>query len=533
MTDKIDNFINQFDRFIEPGIIAHSQVFEVVEIFGHHARDDVTFNVLTILVASENLVPSEPLYLVERFRVDGIGQVVFGIKKTVVPIIQVREAIDGWRISRTWKPVKKKLHVGELDPLAGSFVPGNWNHNIAFNRVTKNNFFNGSHILELFDRSKVHVKEMLSAPNSLASLSEKVADQLPIEIAGISDRLGNIILQFPVEIIRAKFSTDRSVHSVEVAWHPKSEPRGLLAIGSVYHDQTAVAFGSTNLSSGKEELCADAYVGLFRGYIWDVNNKLLLAATDDGSYIKNVKQYTRLKRPESRTFPVSSTDERKKIDNSVQAQVQLFDPPSITQLGDFNNEKIVEHIQSRIFDEERRTLAKRRTFVQYGAQGQTKIEGRNKALNDLRWLINQHGCDDVWLWDPYLFVPQILESLFWNENSGSNMRALTKQKKDNDTLKKQVKELSEQDKGYFGLDIEFRTTNGQTNWDFHDRFLIFPKSIRATHTQAWSLGTSVNCLGKTHHILQQVDNAQLIASEFEKFWDAMAKPENLIWKYPS
>jgi len=82
-----------------------------------------------------------------------------------------------------------------------------------------------------------------------------------------------------------------------------------------------------------------------------------------------------------------------------------------------------------------------------------------------------------------------------------------------------------------GLRLEYRVRRGPAGFGFHDRFLIFPRS-EDSPARAWSLGTSVNMLGKEHHILQQVDDGQLVADAFEELWKELIKPEHLIWKRP-
>lgn len=79
-----------------------------------------------------------------------------------------------------------------------------------------------------------------------------------------------------------------------------------------------------------------------------------------------------------------------------------------------------------------------------------------------------------------------------------------------------------------GLKIEFRSSDGNKGWDFHDRFIIFPDLENGA--RAWSLGTSVNGLGNAHHILQEADNGQLIHDAFLELWDAVDQTTNLIWK---
>jgi hypothetical protein len=80
------------------------------------------------------------------------------------------------------------------------------------------------------------------------------------------------------------------------------------------------------------------------------------------------------------------------------------------------------------------------------------------------------------------------------------------------------------------LRLEYRGRTGPDGWAFHDRFLIFPGAPDGA--SAWSLGTSVNSLGKAHHILQKVSNPALVAGAFEDLWATLSKPEHLIWKVP-
>jgi hypothetical protein len=81
-----------------------------------------------------------------------------------------------------------------------------------------------------------------------------------------------------------------------------------------------------------------------------------------------------------------------------------------------------------------------------------------------------------------------------------------------------------------GLRLEYRVKHGPAGFGFHDRFLIFPRAEE--DALAWSLGTSVNGIGMEHHILQRVDNGQLILDAFLELWEQLDQPEHLIWKMP-
>jgi hypothetical protein len=80
------------------------------------------------------------------------------------------------------------------------------------------------------------------------------------------------------------------------------------------------------------------------------------------------------------------------------------------------------------------------------------------------------------------------------------------------------------------LSLEYRIRIGQAGFKFHDRFLIFPRIEEPP--LAWSLGTSVNGVGKAHHILQRVDNGRLIMDAFAELWDQLTGSRHLIWKTP-
>ena len=80
------------------------------------------------------------------------------------------------------------------------------------------------------------------------------------------------------------------------------------------------------------------------------------------------------------------------------------------------------------------------------------------------------------------------------------------------------------------LDLIFLNTDKSKVGDFHDRFIIFPRN-QDNPARAWSLGTSVNSLGTNHHIIQEVEDGQIIADVFEEMWNqSIVNEENIIWE---
>jgi hypothetical protein len=97
-------------------------------------------------------------------------------------------------------------------------------------------------------------------------------------------------------------------------------------------------------------------------------------------------------------------------------------------------------------------------------------------------------------------------------------------------VEQQRQEFADAQSNLRGLRLEYRARIGPRGWGFHDRFLIFPRKDRGAF--AWSLGTSVNSLGKQHHILQRVDDGQRIMDAFLELWNELDTFEHLIWKTP-
>lgn len=560
-----DDFLADFDLLTKPGLAGLFDHFEFIEIVRYQDGYSQPTNVFTIGVAIENGKPQSAKFLNnERIRLAGLKGYNFGICRSVLTIASLRKALDTYFRTNVWRPGEPIVSVGELKPIAKCFLPPNAATEISLNRALKNNFFNGSYALELFDVDKPSQDMFQKMPEALLDLSARISEIVPIQIGSLSDRLGNIIIQFPIDAIRARFRTDEAKFQVEVAWHPKIDQRELIAMAQVDHDQSLASFGQGVLRSGLVTLAGDPGYGTLNGFVWDPENQIILAATGELAFIKTMSLDIAARSHEPRTIPSSVED------TIASERIMLSSQPRSSIVGNDPSVSISEPIRKRIYADELAALARRRKFLQYAAYPRSGISDRERALTDVRSLIASHGAYGAWLWDPFLAPQDILDTLFHNPTFGAQMRALTalkKQKEDKPEQPSQLrssglnkslrilktsvnqgsgrrtsvgkielvssyrKELTSLPGNFLGLNIEYRSAHGPRGWDFHDRFLIFPKS-RDEPAKAWSLGTSVNSLGKSHHILQQADNAQLIADAFQSLWDAVDHPHNLLWKWP-
>lgn len=169
---------------------------------------------------------------------------------------------------------------------------------------------------------------------------------------------------------------------------------------------------------------------------------------------------------------------------------------------------------------------------------QTVIDICNDS--DLFW-----DLEEVWLVDPYLSVDDILRTVVYCGKNGISIKCLTHiasingnretrieaPEKGNlfettvsqyrETLKKALDKQKD-------LKIEYRTVVGMTGITFHDRYLILKCGLNKS--RAWSLGISVNSLGKSHHIIQIVQSPMDVIETIDAIWNQSLSEECLIFK---
>ena len=138
----------------------------------------------------------------------------------------------------------------------------------------------------------------------------------------------------------------------------------------------------------------------------------------------------------------------------------------------------------------------------------------------------------VYLWDPYLTADDIIDTWYYNKIFGLSLYAITSSEA---TYKQTVAEwiegqvkIFESRSNNYGIKLEMRCQHGEKGYHFHDRFIMVLNEKEKP--KVWSLGTSVNSVGKRHHIIQQVNNPQNIVDAFEELWREIDCPECVVWK---
>jgi len=580
-------------ELLEPGVVGFYRSVEVTEVLG--VQDTAFTNILTLVVAEPLEPPSE---------IDWKSVLLNGKNRHRLPGTEWDVGIAQYRLSLEvflgkvaefgqtgqWKPGPSPIQTGTLAAVPPQFVPSDGCGHHPWNGVLKNNFFEGSHVLELFDTTKQHVRVLLDDSRRLTNLAKIVGEYLPIKVDGMSDRLGNVIIQLPVTVMSTQVhGTPEGGHSVAVEWHPDIAPRSVRIAAEIWQDSTVTSFDSAVISSGEAKLQLNSPGGGARTHIWDGEKHILLSATPPLTFFTGFNLSVSVDHLEdrsvSREFFLPCPG-----DNQVKQSITLIEPAKPQQsIGSTPEAPREPWVSQRIFGESVASLKARKEFVQYGLdetkkQGAAnpqdmdaeapenediegeetapeaisrKLERRMAALEDLRWLMEKHGSEGVWLWDPFLNADDVLRTLFFCRHNDVPLRALTAGKKPPGTgqeleiqkgmsqreiarlarerAQKEKREQAEQleaAKGNcHGLQLEFRIREGGAGWGFHDRFMIFPRAHGSA--LAWSLGTSINSFGDEHHILQKVSHGEPIAQAFKDLWERLEEPKYLIWKTPA
>jgi hypothetical protein len=541
-------------KLLTPGLLGRYTHFEATEIFVSRGKGQAPENVFTVLVVEDRRdeAAQQPNYLSKPINLKPLGGWTFGVKRYTSPITALEQEISTLEQNGIWKGSGEELRFGKLTAIPSQFVAPDSSTVIPFNRVLKNNFWNGCHVLEWSDRDKKHLEALFAEAPLIQELSEKIEKVIPINLAGFSDRLGNLIVQLPVTALLTKFVPRRDgICTVKSAWRADCMARAVRATTFSEFDGVIRAFASASIQGPETLLAGAAGRGTQHGFVWDDANDVLLAVSGPTNFIETIGLNMHAVDGEPRTLSFTQADGTVRTE-----RIGVQNAANLSVIGDGDGDETGGKTRNRLYRERESALASQRVFVQYKPQDSTPASERARALSDLRTLIRRHGQVGAWLWDPYLGAYDVLDTLFYASTSGADLRALTEAKEPPDSeavspaspvttqgghggksptraerfVQKQRAILAGVQSNWRGFRLEFRARLGQAGWGFHDRFLILPQHDGAA--LAWSLGTSVNSLGTEHHILQQVDDGQLIANAFVDLWDKLSAPEHLIWKKP-
>ena len=523
-----------FDRFLKPGNLGYFNAFECVSVFIlDKARGKSPINIFSIFISVERKnIDCNPKNLTPKL-ITVSENVSLGIRRQYVNIENAKhtyaklcEYANKDKSGLLDLGLGGEVHLGSMETCPSSFVPHG--HTIPLNSVLKNNS-NGSYVIEFFDCDK----KLSLEENKLYALCEKIYEVIPIDLQSLRDRLGNIIFQFPSQILFPEICTKKNEqfdpHKLYV--YSRIDPRvhdmRFQGIVTNSYDGIITGFCSREFTEKNDE------IELFGVYNF---NKIQLTIHNLSS---GLVLYVFSANGVCEGFSINmeiDTGLRRKIKND---SIVLRQINSTLSTPNPKGHKYQTLINKRKYDHRLEDLEKSLSFSQY-SNSKDKANENIRALKDIRSLINRDSrVERICLWDPYLSADDILNTLFYAEYFNVQMMAissahssklekeLTQCEIDYDKWKtEQFDKLTSSDSN--GINLEFRCQHGEFGFKFHDRFLII--CYRDKRCQVWSLGKSINAIGKEHHIFQLVEHSEYILDAFDRLWKQLSDESCIVWK---
>lgn len=515
-----------FELLLKEGNIAFYKGCELSHIFIFDKEEKKAINYFTLFSFDElSSIDKTPNYLSKQLDINdryfcGIQRKRISIENAQNCFINIQKGILNFD--------EECLTGRNLYLLPKAFVPCESNEKALLNSILKPNYWGDNYIIEFFDEKKELLTEILNIKN----VSEKIYDyirktqRIKMDFSKIYERIGNIIFQFPITICKTGIYSEKNSNDIrlKLEYHPRQKA------GKNIHIIITASFDDTITAADYYDSCdlkIDHIFHLGDDYnltttILDKDNNLFLHKSTV-NFIKKISISSSLGITYSEPRLLKTETGHKEIDlvhrTSFGINIQRKDYTDYINQRVRNNEIIRKSSDLGVFKKNQRQEAL--TFVQ----------NRIKTISP--------DFIAIYLWDPYLLPTDIVNTLYY-ENSGllfhcitdyHNTKKALNVKNFNEYIQKVKEEFSILSNNQ-GVRLKLVARYGEHGWVFHDRFLIFVPRDSFTLPEVYSLGISVNQLGKSHHIIQKVPNPRVILDDFEKLWKELDNSDCCVIQMP-
>ena len=404
------------------------------------------------------------------------------------------------------------------------------------------NFMGGYYVCELFS-----AKTILSVSISLddrRKIQEIINNtKIGFDIESLSDRIGNIVCKIPMDVIRHKpvrLSPERGIAGQFILKHSCTEPVECLLQIIIENDNTIIETRIEEIVFSEQDEIREYSIEPNR-----YSNRIILSDKRSGIiYYSAVRDYSF-----GSNYYAMITPPQYGIQSSLKRTIVVADEDieigltNIAGIGEVAIEKEIYEMEKRQHKWMTEYEYKHHFFKSFMAGQekdavQTVIDICNDS--DLFW-----DLEEVWLVDLYLSADDILKTVVYCGKYGISIKCLTHIASINGNRETRIdvpnnanmfettvaqyreilKKALEKQKD---LKIEYRTVAGMKGIPFHDRYLILKCGLNKS--RAWSLGISVNSLGKSHHIIQIVQSPMDVIETIDVIWNQSLDEECLIYK---
>ncbi len=535
MTNQIynsDNITNlEYKVLSEHGNLGFYKSCEVTTIFLLDKLSKDVYNYFSLFVFEEREIETNKVkYLTDKLLTVS-DEYRMGICKYQLSMDDVYNNFTQITNSEVLSNISGKLQIGQLDLVNKQFVPPDGTEEVNLNKCLKNNFINGSYIYEFFDIEKKLLSKLTKIQRE--RISEHIMKFAPINLHVLQDRIGNVIFQFPSNLISINSASNKDDTSLNITISTdkridEEDRYSILVMNEFDNCITGIKYHDSKNNKNVKLDIGDTG-NLIKTVVYDKKTDLVVYES----------KYSLMKQMHFRfnigsQFPQKRTIITSKEENEVVVESTEFMETPRNMIEKKKYWK--EFVQERQYKERLEELERRMKFMQYGA---SQDFDKNKALEDIRKLIVLNSEKQIMLWDPYLSAEDILNTLYYSKQMGIPMRAITssssetrkingENEQDAITWINEQKNILKNNSNNYGINLEVRCQYGQFGWKFHDRFLLF--IMRDGTARVWSLGTSINSLGKNHHIIQEVSHPQYIVDAFDELWNKLNDKRCILWK---
>lgn len=524
---SIQYMLQQYDELLACEKLGYYNSCEMISVLIYERRTKEVFNFYTIFVMEEHLTVKEESVFVTSKLIPISERFSMGIQRKVQKVEKIRPIIQSLcerKESHSVDIGDGDLQIGKFEMVPKTFIPKDSTMEIILNRVLKNNFQNGSYILEFFDAEE-RVKNLFSK-DELNKITSTLFARIPIDLFTLSDRIGNFIFQFPSINTQITYETDEKERTLYYKLNVDErlgEENNFIMQCELMSDDNIVGFGIAECKKSESRITFQ--VGntspVCRTTLIDIDSQLILSR-QDSSFMRqaSIRMQIGMKYGEQRLIFDA--------DGKIADVVDIFSGENINVGSPIirNREKRIEKRQYRQRVEK---LYCSREFRRYG-----RMTERDKALKDIIALMNLGDGGKVYLWDPYLTLEDLLETWYYTKTYYMQLKAITsseiadKRRISVEEWIRQQRDFIDGRSNHYGIKLELRCQWKEYGYHFHDRFLMVIKDDEKP--RVWSLGTSINSLGNKHHIIQNVEHPQMIVDAFEELWNELDSEECIVWK---
>ncbi len=522
------------------GFYLHAKITQIVLI---DVDTQQAWNYFTDIYFSNKVQPKESAEFLTNKLKQINKKVKLAISTYTISVEDFKELYITAIKEQTWgytdKTVTSITFLDSVYPTAKKYVPCNDPSGSQYQLVVPveqslygSNFRGNYYILELYS-AKEKINRFITKKDIDKIQSIIKETHLVYDLAALSDRIGNIVCKFDAEILETKpCALGNSGIRYQYSLSGKNETSKNLTVHITQeHDNLIYANETNRVAIAPEEIkevkidpnqCKNTIT------ITDNETGLIVFMTiNDYSVYSNY--YSQISPP--KVLAQGGTRFRYFRINGVEQKVPLID---VRGIGDI-------YLWQEMNEASKRQQKWTDSFFESQNYCKTYTsDSHETAINDIRNILNNHlfwDLEEVWLIDPYLTPNDILKTVLFCNKPNIKIKCLTdfsailRNQKTRGMLVENAenvnnfsaakarcqRELSEAIPIDTDINLSYRTIANGYGTSFHDRYLILKYNVNKT--RVWSLGISVNSLGKKHHIVQIVEAPELIADIFQGIWN--------------